>query len=303
MVSYGASVVTTDGVTRVVQFWAIQMTNGDVVLLHDMDPENDPFETTPIESVTLTHVLDTGYRMIPGYHSEPVAPACFCPGTLIATPGGGAAGRGAAHRSAGSDRRPWRAAAALDRGAAPALRSARRPAHCRSRSRPARWAPTCRSATLCCRPQHRILIADGPDEGSCPGQGVQGPAAGPAASRLPAGGISLPAAGPSRGHLCRRRRGREFSARTDGSARVRRAGPAADRRRPARRPVGCARSGDRRPGQCWGGVGPRPCCAFCGRAAFRSAWAGGRPVQGSAPVRPSRFHGESTCQPRATAIR
>jgi len=163
MVSYGASVVTTDGVTRVVQFWAIQMTNGDVVLLHDMDPENDPFETTPIESVTLTHVLDTGYRMIPGYHSEPVAPACFCPGTLIATPAG--ARRVEALRIG-------QPVLTADRGAQPLrwigvqrLRFDRPDdPHMPVEVKAGALGPDLPQRDLVLSPQHRILIADGPDE-------------------------------------------------------------------------------------------------------------------------------------------
>lgn len=88
MVYYTARVVATDGVTRTADFWAIQMTNGDVVLLNDLDADSASFSTTPVESVTLTGVIGGNYSLAPGWHTAAVAPACFCPGTLIATPGG-----------------------------------------------------------------------------------------------------------------------------------------------------------------------------------------------------------------------
>ena len=182
---------------RVVQFWAIQMNQtGMSCCCTKWIPNKRPRRNhaARIESVRRDPCARSPDKMIRGYHSEAGRAGLFCPGTLIATPAVSRLGRGAAHRSDRSARRPgaqplrWIGVQRLRFDRARRLRT------CRSECQGGALGPDLPQREPLLSPPASDPDRGRPDEVLAPAQGVQGSGRGPEASRLPAGGISLPAA-------------------------------------------------------------------------------------------------------------
>ena len=69
---YDVTATLDNGSVINIQMWAMQSTNGDVILLHDADAENDPMETNTVVSFQITNAVAGGYTLAQVYHDEPI---------------------------------------------------------------------------------------------------------------------------------------------------------------------------------------------------------------------------------------
>lgn len=69
---YNVTATLDDGSVITIQMWAMQSTNGDVILLHDADAENDPMESSTVVSFQITSAVAGDYFLAQTYHSEPI---------------------------------------------------------------------------------------------------------------------------------------------------------------------------------------------------------------------------------------
>ncbi|MBO9465120.1 Hint domain-containing protein [Tropicibacter sp. R15_0] len=69
---YNATATLDDGSVINIQMWAMQSTNGDVILLHDAEAENDPMETNTVVSFQITSSVAGNYSLTQSFHAEPI---------------------------------------------------------------------------------------------------------------------------------------------------------------------------------------------------------------------------------------
>lgn len=86
--TYAATIVLVDDTVIDFQMVVVQATDGETFALHARDSELDQLETTQIRSVTFDAVNANDIQVGAWWHSESIAPACFCRGTRIMTPAG-----------------------------------------------------------------------------------------------------------------------------------------------------------------------------------------------------------------------
>ncbi|SMX27677.1 Bifunctional hemolysin/adenylate cyclase precursor [Pelagimonas phthalicica] len=69
---YNVTATLDDGSVITIQMWAMQSTNGDVILLHDAEAEKDPMETNTVVSFQITSSVAGNYSLTQSFHAEPI---------------------------------------------------------------------------------------------------------------------------------------------------------------------------------------------------------------------------------------